>query len=329
MADSQSTHASAALMEPIDVIEKTPRNVWLTGLYFFDPHREGFLGFTVEGDRRRFLERTEPGVLVVIYGTTKSSREDRQKIIGLLQLSDRTGYARFFMSDDRWEEKEKNSEDKRWNYAIEAVRAWKTIPESRMSVKEFAGDTYRRKGGRQISRRGARLELHEARRILDLDLYEVDVYGQQKVGFSAVGAAKDVLTPSRAGPVSQSPYIVGEAEGRKHLYILKLMGDADAFLCEHAHGRIIVKVGFSASPERRCDDYNRTLPQGAFHWTIHKTTFGESYAPFPSSGYALAGEQAMKDSLDRSGKSLGGEFFLAGPVEIEDAWRRGVAAAKK
>ncbi len=123
--------------------------------------------------------------------------------------------------------------------------------------------------------------------------------------------------------------MVREAEGLKHLYILNLMGNADAFLGESADGRLIVKVGFSASPERRCCDFNRALPKGAFHWTIHKSTFTERHDLFPSSDHALAGEQAMKDCLEKSGKSLGGEFFLAGPEAVEAAWRQAVAAAEK
>ena len=36
----------------------------------------------------------------------------------------------------------------------------------------------------------------------------------------------------------------------------------------------------------------------------------------------------MKDWLDRYGNSLGGEFFLADPDQVERAWKRGVAAAE-
>ena len=32
----------------------------------------------------------------------------------------------------------------------------------------------------------------------------------------------------------------------------------------------------------------------------------------------------MKDMLAKTGKTLGGEFFLAGRAEIESAWQRAV-----
>ncbi len=203
-----------------------------------------------------------------------------------------------------------------------------------MTVRKFADITYGEKNhGPVFSTIGKRLDPEEALKILTLNLYEVNVYkpnvcSQPKIERFAFGAAQDVLTPSRPGPVSQSPYMVREAEGPKHLYILKLEGKTHEFLGECVHGRIIVKVGFSASPERRRCDFNRTLPKGAFRWTSHKSTSAAGCNPFPSSGHALAGEQAMKESLNRSGKSLGGEFFLAGSDEIEAAWRRGVAAAE-
>ncbi len=329
MADSQNPEASIALMNPLDAIKKSPPNVWLSSLYSFEPEKWGFLGFTEEWMRRSFVRRSTSGVLVVLYGASRSSPQDRRKIIGVQQQSHQCVYAREFMSEDDWNKKQSDSDGKkRWNYGVRTLRAWRVSRESQIDVSRFASITYKPARGQPIGAQGMPLTSDEAHRILDLDLYEVEVYGQPEMGFSAFGAAENVLTPSRPGPVSQSPHMVCEAEGRKHLYILNLKGDADAFLCEPAHGRLIVKVGFSASPNYRCRYFNHTLPKGAFRWTIHKSTFAEDRAPFPCSGHALEGEKAMKDLLEKSGKSLGGEFFLAGSDEIEVAWRRGLAVAE-
>ena len=102
--DSQGPAAS---MNPLDAIAANQPNVWLKGLYFFEPRDEGFLGFTEEWARTKFLERTKPGVLVVIYGTGNASREDRGKILGILQLSHRAGDARLFMSGEKRRKKNK------------------------------------------------------------------------------------------------------------------------------------------------------------------------------------------------------------------------------
>ena len=232
------------------------------------------------------------------------------------------------MSKGKKPEKEKGQETKTWPHAIEAIYAWKVPPDARLPVKHFANVTYPQFINRNISRIGKLLVPEDALKILELNLYKVSVCGQPTIEFSSFGAAANVLTPSRPGPVSQSPYMVREAEGPKHLYILKLEGKTHEFLGKCTYGNIIVKVGFSASPERRCSDFNRTLPKGAFRWIIYKSTFEEGHAPFPSSGHALAGEQAMKNFLEKSEKSLGGEFFLAGSEKIEEAWCQAIAAAE-
>lgn len=299
IANFKRAHDQAAFLCPRDTITQEEPNVWLKGLYFFAPDREGFLSFGQESDRRKFIKRTKPGVLVIIYGTsTASFPKDRGRILGILQLSHKTGHAEWFMSKDRKLEKEKRQETAKWPYAVEAVRAWKAPTDAQVPVKSFADVTYPLFRNRNISRIGELLTPEEALKILELNLYEVSVCGQCEIGFSPFGAAIDVLTltPSRPGLVSQSPYMVREAEGPKHLYILKLEGRTHDFLGKCAHGRIIVKVGFSASPKRRCYDFNRTLPKGAFRWTIYKSTAEKGRDPFPSSGPALAGEKAMKDS---------------------------------
>jgi hypothetical protein len=122
--------------------------------------------------------------------------------------------------------------------------------------------------------------------------------------------------------------MVREAEGPKHLYILRLHGDADRFLGYGSGGRSIIKVGFSMSPQTRRDAHNKALPACAFKWHIENSTFAEKRIPFPSSNHALAGEKVMKELLDREAKSLGGEFFLADQQAIGRAWKAAIQAAE-
>ena len=175
---------------------------------------------------------------------------------------------------------------------------------------------------------GLRLTSAEARGVLDLNLVEIPVYGGERVEPQLPGAAKQVLLPSRPGPVSQSGYMVREAEGPKHLYMLRLHGDADKFLGYESSGRSIVKIGFSASPKTRCDAHNKALPACAFKWEVDKSTDADERSPFPSSGHALAGEEEMKQILSDEGKSLGGEFFLAETQSVDRAWRAAIVAAE-
>lgn len=233
------------------------------------------------------------------------------------------------MSEEHWKEKQGNPDrrDKR-NCAVEAGRAWRITPPSRMTIEAFAPITYEHRLAQVIGARGMRLHPSEARRILDLDIEEVRVPGGSAIEAPVTGLAREVLVPNRPGPVSQAPYFVPEADGPKQIYILKLNGDPDAFLGRSASGQWIVKVGFSKDPAARCADLNRCLPQGAFRWTIHKSTSMEEHEPFPSSGQAWAGEDVMKDDLLETGSSQSGEFFLAETCAIEAAWRRAIDVAQ-
>jgi len=325
-------HSSEGLMPPMQAILADPPNVWLTSYYGFNPEGWGLLGFTDPGMRNDFIRESDPGVLVVIYGTTKAEKDEAQKIIGIQQCSHEPGRAEDFMSPSAWQWKQADPESARkWNHAIKAKRAWRVTSESRMPVREFAPKSTRSGAWQHIGARGVRLTPEEARNILKLDLQETDVYGEGSILAALPGPAKAVLAPSKAGPVSQNPFVTREAEGPKHLYILRLMGDEDAFLGEAANGHFIVKAGFSKSPQSRCCDHNKALPWGAYRWEVLFSGAESGYDPYPDSQCAKIGEKAMQKVLCRSGygRSLGGEFFLAAADLIDEAWHAGNLASRE
>ncbi len=328
----EQAHERGETMFPMQAIRSAPPNVWLTSFYGFRPEEWGLLGFTDEGRRRSFIEGSKPGVLVVVYGAGQASKEDLGKVIGIQQCSHQLGKSRQFMAPSAWAAKERDPERAaKWNYAVKATRAWRVTPESRMDVREFAPDATSTGAWQHIGSRGVTLTRKEALNILKLDLQEVDVFGENPIIGSAPGSAKEILAPSKAGPVSQNAFVTRESEGPKHLYVLRLQGDTDAFLGKPADGKMIVKAGFSRSPRTRCDDHNRTLPECAFHWEILYSGPASGYDPYPSSDHAKAGERAMQTILCRlpSGGSLGREFFLADSDLILEAWQKGNLAAKE
>lgn len=325
----ERAHDSAALTPPLDAINADPPNVWLKSFYGFDPGRWGFVGFSQQQTRTSFIRRSQPGCLLVIYGASKAAPELKGRIIGIQQQSHDVGPAERFMSPAAWAEKQANPDRRdKWNHAVGAMRAWVVTPETRVSVEKFAPDTYSVGKSQTIGAQGMQMTVAEAKRILDLDLVEVPVFGDAGDIASVAAPAGEALKPSKAGPVSGSPYTVREAEGPKHLYVLRLEGDADAFLGTSAHGHMIIKVGFSRSPATRCQDHNRALPRGAFRWAIHRSTFEDGRAPFPTSRHAIAGEKVMKDLFDKRGKSLGGEFFLSDRSIVEAVWTDAILAAE-
>lgn len=320
---------TSPFVDPLSVIESADPDVWLTSFYGFSPRNWGFLGFSAQRMLTYFLRRISPGALVVVYAASKGAPDERGKVIGIQQMGARVGDAREFMPEEAWREKQANPDRRdKWNHAVQAVRAWRVTPETRLHVEDFAPESYSPNRAQFIGAWGVKLTPEEARRILDLDLVEVEVFGGQSAFDGLPGPARDVLKPSRAGPVSQMGFWTREAEGPKHLYILRLCGDADKLLGYSAAGREVVKVGFSHSPDTRCEAHNKALPACAFKWGVERSTFVDGRDPFPSSGHAKAGEQAMKDLLDKCGKSLGGEFFLAHPADVARAWQAAVKAAE-
>lgn len=326
----EELHAPGDLMSPMEAIYSDPPNVWLTSFYGFGPEEWGFLGFTDEKRRQSFIAGSKPGVLVVVYGAGRAKKSDLYQIVGLQQCSHQLGYARQFMAPTAWASKQRDPEQAdKWNYAVKATRAWRVTPESRMYVRDFAPKATETDAWQHIGARGVPLSRQEALNILKLDLQEVDVYGENPIVGSSPGSAREILAPSKAGPVSQSAFVTRESEGPKHLYVLKLQGDTDAFLGEFTSGKIVVKAGFSRSPQTRCDDHNRALPKCAFRWEVLYSGITSGLDPHPSSNHAKAGERAMQQILCRSpaGRSLGGEFFLADPDLVDEAWTEGNSKA--
>ncbi|MFC0340773.1 hypothetical protein [Paracoccus niistensis] len=332
VAAFEEAHKPDELMFPMEAIKADPPNVWLTGFWEFHPEAQGFLGFTSEARRRGFINGTKPGVLVVIYGNGRASKDEWGKVIGIQQCSHQLGHAEEFSAPAEWDKKIRDPDvSNRWNYAVKATRAWRVTPESRIAIRDFAPKAVASGAWQHIGSLGVSLSAEEAINILKLDLQEVAVYGGNPFYQASPGTAKEVFAPSKAGPVSQQSFTSKEAEGPKHLYILRLQGDMDAFLGKPANGRVIVKAGFSRSPQTRCDDHNRALPRCAFRWEVMHSGSMHNFDAYPSSDHAKAGERAMQEVLCREpySQSLGGEFFLSDPAIIEEAWERGNKVARE
>lgn len=327
----EEAHRQTDLMFPMEAIKSDPPNVWLTSFYGFRPEEWGFLGFADDPRRRGFIQGSQPGVLVVIYGAGEAAKGELNNVIGIQQCSHQLGNAQQFMYPPAWEAKERDPDRAaRWNYAVKATRAWRVTPETRMDVRDFAPEATRSGAWQHIGSRGVRLSQAEAANILRLDLQEVDVYGENPIIGSMAGRAQEILAPSKAGPVSQNSFVTRESEGPKHLYILQLKGDTDAFLGRPANGQIIVKAGFSKSPQTRCADHNKAIPKCAFQWDVVHSGPKYGIDPYPSSDHAKRGEREMQIILSQepNGSSLGGEFFLALPDLVQEAWDKGNRAAK-
>ncbi|NVD46137.1 hypothetical protein [Qipengyuania atrilutea] len=325
--------AGNPMLDPLVAIRSDPPQVFLKSFHGFTPESWGFLGYTEPSSREKFVRESRPGALLVVCGTSKAPiKSERLRVLGMQQQTHIYGSKWEFLDPARHEEE--RNDPKRvggWINGLKAIRAWKIPEEDRPFVRDIFPETHKGgDNGTAIGSYGLRLTSREALRILDLPLYEVPVFGGAPVDSLIPGPAAQTLAPSKPGPVAQSGYMVREAEGPKHLYILRMHGDEYGLLGEDPKGGWIVKVGFSGSPDTRCKAHNTTLPRlCAYQWAVLKSTFDAKRPAFPSSRHALAGEQAMKDSLVKNGRSLGGEFFLANQSAIEMAWAAGIAAAEQ
>jgi len=319
--------AGKLFLNPLAAIDLELPEVWLTSFYGFAPQYWGLLGFTYEKDRDNFIRDSKPGALIVCYGTKSLEKGMAGRVLGIQQVSHKVGDAKEFIAPAQWLEKVEEFPDK-WNFGVECTRAWEIPEEWRPSIEEFANVTYSHDNAQTIARRCKRLTRAEAAKILDLTLREVPVYGGNPVEILPPTIGPVALKTSKAGPVSQQPFMVREAEGPKHLYVLSLNGDISPFFDGKIKCRKIVKVGFSVSPETRKMAFNAALPGDRIKWEVCRTTYEEDYAPLESSKPALAGEKAMKDFLEKNTKSLGGEFFLANDEDIDKAWKKAVSAAR-
>lgn len=311
------------------------REVWLTSFWGFDPAQWGCVGFADEGKRSRFLRLSKPGALVAIYVTKGKGPENmRGKVVGVLEVSHKTGHLREFLSGDAWAEKENDPASRgKWPLAIEATRAWRIVPEDWKPVEVLFPSSYGSAHPEFIAASGVLLTPEEAERLLQLDVYEVPVYRHTGEVDPSIWTLNTALSPSRAIRPSSKPYWVGETDGPKHLYILKLLGDIGAYLGRPAttvEGKFIIKVGFSKSPLARRDQIQSAYPNGAFSWAVLFPSTIPERPPYPNADVAIVGEDAMKKRLvEEKAEVLGGEFFLADEWLVHNTWSAGNFAARE
>lgn len=127
------------------------------------------------------------------------------------------------------------------------------------------------------------------------------------------------FTPSNGINPRFGQQIVNRNDGEHFLYALRLDADAAHLLKRQrfeVRDRVIVKVGYSNDPERRCSEHNATLPP-AMQMSWRKEFVSRS---FPSGQAAKDAEDSLKSHLARIGESLGGEFFLCSRENLQTAF---------
>lgn len=302
--------------EPNPTAQPTSPRVWITAFWGFDTSNEGYLGFTYEGNRAWFLENWREGDLVLIYGADAATTapEQRHQALGFLEIEPTLIRDVDRMSQVGVQRKRDNDWLGRWTYAVPVVRAAEVT--RKISINHIAHKTLTPNQARVIASRGALLTPEETRNALNLPVRPIDVFGQPPL------TEEDKLSefsPTNGINPSFGDMISRRNDGEHFLYALVLNGEAARLLDRkpfEVRDKIIVKVGYSNDPVRRCADHNSALPPALkLAW---KTEFQSR--SFPTGQAAKDAEDWLKAHLARTCESLGGEFFLCTKNELQTAF---------
>ncbi len=309
-------------------------SVIFTSFWGWAPHTWGTMGWTGEQGltrRTNLLKELSDPLIAAIYVTKSSDQvELRGMVVGFYLMSHETGHRNEFTHPSLHD-----LTPEKWEYSLRALRAFSYVPERRIKATDFdptlAGGSRAlavAKWGEVLTDRVKIAQLREAPWV------ESNVYFPPG---EAAGVEEEfeeeAFEPlrgfTRAGPANKNGYVVSSSaqELKRQLYILRLDGITDAYLGRASNGKLIFKVGLSASPELRRLSLQSAMPDGAFHWQVHYHSGSADQEVGFSFRAAVAGENAMKMALFKNSDWLGGEFYLASESDIDTAWKLGRAAA--
>ena len=306
-------------------------SVLLTSFWGFTPDTWGTVSFTNKARRDNLLRELSDPFITVIYVTSNKSYIDRNlknKVAGFYLVSHEIGDR-----DELTHPIHHERQPKSWRHGLRALRAFTYIPEYRISIDEFDPSVKLGKRFRAVATYGELVtDTSKIDRLRKIPCEEVDVYQPiDQFKFRAVVGASDDPSQGhvRGGPERRSGYQVPEQNETmpRSLYVLRLTGDTSAFLGERVRNQSIFKIGLAASPELRRQFFQKALPEGAFGWRLHKSTWEDGHGLYPSFKAAECGELKMKTFLAKNARWLGGEFYMTSNTVIEEAWRIGREAA--
>lgn len=303
-------------------------SVLFTSFYGWTPETWGCVNWSDDKGRSRrdnlLQELTDP-FITVCYVTGNSSYFDpRAKglITGFMLVGHEAGDR-----DEFTHPTHHGFEPAKWRHALRAVRAFSYLPEHRIKAVDLMPKLSTH--GQPVATWGEVLE--DGEQIIQLRAIpweEVPVYQPRSEATGPISHTAAGLGFVQAGPAAASGYAVSASAQSlpRQLYVLRLEGDADAYLGRASNDRQIYKIGLSRSPERRRQAFQKSMPWGAFRWSVNRVSGADAKFGFSA---AVAGEDAMKQLLAREAEHLGGEFYLADLSVINDAWESGCEVARK
>lgn len=152
--------------------------MWLRAFWGFGPEDGGYLGFTAEGNRDRFIREYQDGDLVLIYGADQDQTrpDQRRQLLGFLEVAPVPIKDTERSSDAEQHRKLENGWQDRWTYAVPLKRAWRV--NRRIEAHNLARTTFATHNPVLIASRCELLTREEAARALALPVTPANVYGE-------------------------------------------------------------------------------------------------------------------------------------------------------
>jgi hypothetical protein len=295
------------------------RRVWLRAFWGFRPEEGGYLGFTREGNRNRFIREYQEGDLVLIYGADQreTPHEQRRQVLGFLDVEPIPVTDVERSSDEDLHRKIENGWRDRWTFAVPVRRAWRV--NRKIEVHHFAHRTFQLHNPVLIASRCELLTPEEAKAALALPVTPVNVFGEPPLPpdqLEGEAAIRSFFEPSKGVTPTYGPRSFNVEDEANRLYLLKLEGDVGAFLGRQKYEvarKIVVKVGHAKNPQERCDTHNAHLPPACqFKWKVKLQS-----KPFSGGEEAKQAEDRLKQRFAEQFESLGREFFIGNDLVME------------
>nr|WP_272212713.1 hypothetical protein [Marinicella sp. W31]MDC2878623.1 hypothetical protein [Marinicella sp. W31] len=249
--------------------------IWLTSFWGWSPADWGCLSFSQEWMRGKFIERTEPGVIVAIYvaDSNRSPAHLRKRLVGFYEVTHESGHLFDFIGAPRRAEHESDPERRhKFHFSLKASRAWKVDLDPPPFVDDVLSGFVTQATGTLIGARGLPvIDPDHVANLLRLPIVEVPLFGNSTAGRNDRFELNQITKVSRAVHPPKEPYFIAEPNGPKHLYVMRLSCDPEEWLTSDwtaPAGAQIIKVGFSKSPVSRCRQIQAAYPAGRFRWEI-------------------------------------------------------------
>lgn len=289
--------------------------VWVTGMWGFNPELHGYVGFTTEGPRKKFIDKSAPGALMMVIGQNgpKADPRDVGRVLGLVELDPRPVDESECMSPEEYVRKVAEFGKERWRLAMPALKAWRIGREIRASY--VAPQTCSARNARAVGASCLRLQEFEVERVLNLPVTPWRVWGQPEWAADETAhtevAAK--VAVSRGPPPAFGDVTHHREDGENSLYILRLEGCVQRLLPKaDLFGRHVVKIGRSNDVKRRVEEFNCGFPPGSdLRWVVR------SIQKFKNADDAHQAEQDFLSRLSLRHLAIGKEFAIATDKELD------------